>query len=55
VYIEGFYYDFPMHSNLIQRQPHLLAHPVTAALLWEMIRHSSVKELRKAADCGLVD
>jgi hypothetical protein len=55
IHIEGFCYDFPMHSNLIHRQPHLLAHPVTAALLWEMKRHSSVKELRKAADCGLVD
>jgi len=31
----------------------MLAHPITAALLWEIIRHSSVKELRKAADCGL--
>jgi hypothetical protein len=34
---------------------HLLAHPIMAALLWEMIRHFSVKELRNAADCGLVD
>jgi hypothetical protein len=53
-HIEGFCYDFPMHSNLIHSL-HLLAHPITAALLWEMLRHSSVKELRKVADCGFVD
>jgi len=33
IHIEGFCYDFPMQSNLIHRQPHLLANPVTAALL----------------------
>jgi len=54
IHIEGFCYDFPMHSNLIDSL-HLLAHPITATLLWEMIRHSSVKELRKAADWGIVD
>jgi hypothetical protein len=52
---EGLCYDFLMHINLILRQPHLLAHPVKDALLWEMIRHSSVKEMNKAADCVLVD
>lgn len=54
IHIEGFCYDFPMHSNLIDSL-HLLEYPITAALLWEMLRHSLVKELRKAADCGFVD
>jgi len=31
----------------------MLAQPITAALLWEMIKHTSVKELRKAADWSL--